>query len=74
MKNSKKYQFIVTKLNGQTETQTKECKFPLNTNLFSNLFRLKCSNEILQLQVKDDENIIYNSGTENGLIITAKYQ
>jgi hypothetical protein len=72
MKTSKNYEFIITKLDGQIEVQSKECKFPFNTNLFSKLFRLKCANEILQLEVKDNQNIIYSSGTEKGQIITFK--
>lgn len=72
MKTAKIYEFIITKLDGTIEVQSKECKFPTNTSLFSKLFRLKCSNEILQLEVRDNENTIYNSGIESGEIITAK--
>jgi hypothetical protein len=71
MKTTKTYEFIITKLDGQFEIQSKECKFPLNTSLFSKLFRLKCGNEILELEVKDKENTIYKSGIEKGEIITA---
>lgn len=71
MKTAKIYEFIITKLDGTIEIQSKECKFPLNTSLFSKLFRLKCGNEILQLEVKDNENIIYKSSIERGEIITA---
>lgn len=71
MTTSKNYEFIITKLDGQVEVQFKQCKFPFNTNLFSKLFRLKCENEILQLEVKDNQNTIYKSGIEKGQVISA---
>lgn len=72
MTTKKNYEFVITKLDGQIEVQSKECKFPFNTNLFSKLFRLKCANEILQLEVKDNQNTIYNSGIEKGQVITTQ--
>ena len=69
MTTKKNYQFIITKLDGEKIGEFKECKFPINTSLFSKLFRLKCENEILQLEVKYNETTIYKSSTEPGQVI-----
>ena len=59
MTTSKNYEFIITKLDGQIEVQSKECKFPLNTSLYIKLIRMWHKNEILKFQIKDKELNLY---------------
>jgi len=59
MKNSKNYEFIITKLDGQIEVESKVCKLPLNTTLYSKLLRMWHKNEILKFQIKDKESNLY---------------
>ena len=59
MKTSKNYEFIITKLDGQIEVQSKECKFPLNTSLYIKLISMWHKNEILKFQIKDKESNLY---------------
>lgn len=69
MTTKKNYEFITTSFEGQIKSQFKECKFPLNTSLFTKLFIMKCKNEILQLEIKDKENTIYKTSTNPGRYI-----
>lgn len=55
MKTAKIYEFIITKLDGQIEIQSKECKFPLNTGLYIKLLHRWHNNEILNFDIKDKE-------------------
>ena len=55
MKTTKIYEFIITKLDGQIEIQSKECKFPLNTGLYIKLLHRWHNNEILNFDIKDKE-------------------
>ena len=59
MTTSKNYEFIITKLDGQIEVQSKECKFPLNTSLFSKLLMMWHKDEIIKFQIKDKESNLY---------------
>ncbi len=53
MTTAKIYEFIITKLDGQIELQSKECKFPLNTSLHMKIINMWSSNEILDFYIKD---------------------
>jgi|688.fasta_scaffold147291_3 hypothetical protein len=55
----KKYEFIITKLDGQIEVQSKVCKLPLNTSLYTKLLMMWHDKEILKFQIKDKESNLY---------------
>jgi len=59
MTTAKTYEFIITKLDGQIEIQSKECKFPLNTSLYTKLLMKWHRNEIQKFQIKDKESNIF---------------
>ncbi len=53
MTTSKIYEFIITKLDGQIKIESKDCKFPLNTNLHTTILNMFSRNEIIDFYIKD---------------------